>query len=139
MPYAETAAHGAVVKIGNAASPEVFTAIPGVHNGPTGAGWTPRIIEAIHHGSNTVKKYASFVDTGEITFSVYYDSTDTYHQALRDAAKNKTQTNFQVVYNEAGDEQFAFAAFVSFDSDADPEGWNVRNITLSINGDITVT
>lgn len=140
MAIEETLAHGAAVKIGDAASPEVFNAIEGVFNGPVGGGWTPRMAEALHHSRTTVLKRATVLDTGDVTFSIYYDSSDVYHAQLRDAAKNKTLTNFQVVFTDAGDEQYAFGAYVAFNvEDTDPEGWNVRNISLSIYSDITVT
>lgn len=138
MTLTETAAHGLTLEIHNGASPGTYAELLGVHNGPSGGGWSPRIIEAFHHSSTTVKKYATVVDTGDVTFSLYYDSTDTVHQQLRDAAKNKTQSLFRVTLTETGAEVLTFNAFVSWEYDADPENWNMVNVTLSINGDIGV-
>lgn len=130
-------AHGAQIKIGDGASPEVFTAIALINSGPDGPDVSQNIIEAFTHDSNFPTKKATYVNTGTVTFSVLYDSTDTQHIALRDAATNSTRTNFQVVLNETGAEQLDFSAYVTFAWANDPSDFSQANITLDIDGAIT--
>jgi len=139
MTYDATAAHGAVIKMGNAASPEVFTAINGVHNGPSGPGFEPQMIEQRHHGSNDPVQKPTIVKKTPVTFDILYDSTDTTHAALITAAKNQTRKNFQEILTDQGAEQYAYAAYVGASLKAEVEGFNVYSITLSIDGAITIT
>lgn len=139
MTVVVTAAHGVDIKIGDGASTEVFTEIDGVHNGPSGPGFEPSIIEGRHHGSTATVKKASYVSVTPISFSIYYDSTDTQHLALIAAAKAKTRKNFQMVLTDTGAEQYAFAAYISAVYKGEVEGFNVYDITLNVDGDITIT
>lgn len=139
MTYELTAAHGAQIKIGSGTSPETFTAIKGVHNGPNGPSWDTNVIEARHHGSNVTFKKPTYVNTGSVTFSVYYDSTDTQHQQLLTDAAAMAKRNFKVIINDPGDEEYHFAAFIGLTFRGDVDGWNVYDVTLNIDGDITVS
>lgn len=131
MNLVETAAHGAEVAIQDNATTPAYNALLGVFNGPNGGGTTPRPIEAFHHGSTVVKKKASVVDQTPVTFSMYYDSTDMYHQQLRDASLNKTVEAFQITYTDTGAEISTFTAVVAFDRSADPGDWNIVQVTLT--------
>jgi hypothetical protein len=139
MPYAISAAHGATVKIGNAASPEVFTAIQGIHNGPQGLDDVWNIIQARHHGSTSTHQKRTFKEPSSLTFDIYYDSTDAQHIALLAAARAGTRKNYQLVITDAGAEAFAFAAYASASLSAEVEGFNVYSITLAVDGDVTVS
>jgi len=139
MAVAITAAHGVVIKVGDGASPEVFTAIDAVHNGPNGPGFTPQMITARHHGSDDSFMKVSTVDKAPVTFDIYYDSADTQHAALITAAKNGTKKNFEMILTDTGAEKYAFGAFVQATFSGQVDGFNVMSIQLSIDGAITVT
>lgn len=139
MTYNETAAHGTKIQLGDGATVETFSDINGVHNGPNGPGFMPRIIEAFHHGTTVVKKRATVVDQEPVTFDIYYDSTDTNHIALLTAAKNKTLMNFKEILVDNGAEQYAYSAYVGMKFSGQVEGFNVYSVELSISGDITIS
>lgn len=139
MPLNITAAQGAVVKIGNAASPEVFTAIEGIFDGPQDFGFTPNIIEARHHSSTATFRKVTNVDAGAPSFSIYFDSTNTQHALLETSAKNKTRKNFQVIFTDAGAEQHAFGGYIDFKIGAPVDGFNTARIVITIDGDVTIT
>lgn len=139
MAYELTAAHGAEIKIGNGSSPETFAAIKGVFNGPNGPAWDTQMIEARHHGSDVTFKKPTYINTGAVSFSVYYDSTDTQHQLLLTNAAAMTSTNFQMVITDPGAEEYHFAAYIGMTYRGDVEGWNVYDVTLNIDGDVLVS
>ena len=138
MTVEPTAAHGCVIKLGDGATPEVFTEIDGVHNGPSGPGWNPLMIEGRHHGSTTTIKKASYVNVDPITFSIYYDSSDATHAALIAAAKAKTRKNFEMTITDEGAEEYSFSAFIGASFKGEVEGWNVYDITLTPDADYTI-
>lgn len=139
MAIEATAAHGCVIKIGNGASSETFTEIDGVHNGPSGPGWDTQMIEGRHHGSVNPTKKATYVNISPVTFSIFYDSTDTQHQLLLTNAAAKTRTNFQMILTDEGDEQYAFAAYIGMSVKAGVEEFNVMDVSLNIDGTVTVS
>jgi hypothetical protein len=138
MTVAVTAAHGVVIKLGDGAATEVFTAIDGVHNGPNGPGFTPAMITARHHGSSDTFMKVSTVDKSPVTFDVYYDSTDTVHAALVTAAKAGTRKNFEMTLNDTGDEKYSFAAYIQASYTGQVDGFNIYSIQLNIDGAITI-
>lgn len=139
MTVVVTAAHGVDIKIGDGATSETFSEIDGVHNGPSGPGFEPQMIEGRHHGSTSTVRKASYVSVPPITFSIYYDSNDTNHLAIVAAAKAKTRKNFQMVLTDTGVEQYAFSAYIGVVYKGEVEGFNVYDVTLNIDGDITIT
>lgn len=139
MPVSVTAAHGVQIKLGDGASPEVFTLVDGVHNGPNGPGFAPQMISARHHGSNDTFMKVSTVDKTPVTFDVYYDSADTNHAALITAAKNGTKKNFKVILTDTGAEEYAFGAYVQASYQGQVDGFNIYSIQLNIDGAITIS
>lgn len=133
------AAHGALIKIGDAASPEVFTTIDDVISGPDGGGITPNIIRAFPHSATAEIKAVTHVTYEPISFSVLYDSSDTQHAALITAAAAKTKKNFQIVGTDAGAEQMAFGAYIGMNWSKNPDGWDEMSVTLEIDGAVTLT
>jgi hypothetical protein len=135
-----TEAHGAAVKVSNmAASSPTFTAIALIESGPSGPSLSPNMIEAYTHDQNLPHKKPTYVTTSPVTFTILYDSADTQHAQLRDAAKAKTRLDFQMVLDDTGDEQLAFSGYVGFEWMAEPGDFNKVNITIEIDGDITIT
>lgn len=139
MTVAITAAHGCEIRIGDGATSEAFTKIDGVHNGPNGPGFDPQLIEARHHGSTSTFQKVTTVRKSPITFDIYYDSGDTQHGALLTAARNKTRKNFRMYLTDTGGEIYHFAAYVGMIFKGDVDGFNVYSVTLTIDGDITVS
>ncbi len=136
MPYALTAAHGAELKIGNGASTELFNELQGMHNGPNGMSDEWNIIQARHHGSTSTFQKRTFKEPSNLTFDLFYDSSDTHHAALMAAARSGTRKNFELTLTDNGAEVFEFSAYVSATISADVEGFNIASITLSIDGDV---
>ncbi len=139
MTWSASAAHGVKIKIGSGTSVETFTEISGVHNGPSGPGFEPQMIEQRHHGSNDPVQKPTIVKKTPVTFDILYDSGDTHHGLLISAAKDLTRKNFQMVLTDTGAEQYAFAAYVQAAFKGEVEGFNVYSITLNIDGAITIT
>jgi hypothetical protein len=139
MTVAVTAAHGVIIKLGDGATPEVFTVIDGVHNGPNGPGFTPAMISARHHGSSDTFMKVSTVDKTPVTFDVYYDSTDTVHAALVTAAKNGTRKSFEMIINDTGDEKYTFGAYVQASYTGQVDGFNIYSVQLNIDGAIAIS
>jgi hypothetical protein len=131
-------AHGTQLKVGDGASPEVFTSIACVFDGPTGGGFTPQFIEARHHGSPDIIRRVSIVDKPAISFKVYFDSTDVQHSALVDAAKDGEKLNFQYVLTDFGAEEFHFAAYPSITFESPVDGFQTMGVTLAVDGPITI-
>lgn len=118
------AAHGAVLAMGDGASTEVFNTITQIIAGPNGGGYTSETIEAFPHDSAVVIKKVSKVTPTPITGTINYDSSDTYHAAMRAAAKAKTVGNWRLTMNDAGAEILDFSGIVSrFEVTNDPEGF----------------
>jgi hypothetical protein len=134
-----TAAHGCVIAIGDGATAEAFTEIDGVHNGPNGPGWEAQIVEGRHHGSTETVKIASYVNVTPITFSVYYDSGDTNHALLRSNAAAMTRTNFEMTLTDTGVEKYGFSAYITCTFKGDVENFNIMDVSLAIDGAVTVT
>jgi hypothetical protein len=139
MTLTPTSGQGNAIKLGNGASPEVFTDIEGVFNGPTGPGFQQSMLELRHHSSTSTVKKPTTVNVTPCSFSIAYDSTNTNHTALETASKNKTKKNFKVVFTDAGAAQYAFSAYVDFQPQGPVEGWNEAAVTLHVDGDITIT
>lgn len=135
-------AFGTLLKIGDGVTPtEGFADVDGVRdlNGPSQSIET---IDTTHHTSpgNYREVIPSFKSAGEISFNLLYDSTDAEHILLRDAFKNREKTNFKVVFTDAGDEQLAFAAYVTqFEYAAPIDDALTVAVTLTITGDITIS
>ena len=133
-----TAAHGVVIKLGDGATPEVFTPIDGVHNGPNGPGWTPQMISARHHGSSDTFMKVSTIDKTPVTFDIYYDSTDVVHAALIAAAQSGTRKHFQMELQDEGGEVYLFGGYVQASYQGQVDGFNIYSIQISIDGAVTI-
>jgi hypothetical protein len=131
------AAHGTELKIGDGSSPEVFTAIGCIFEGPTGGGFAPQFIEGRHHGSPDIVRRVSIVDKPAINFRAYYDSTDVQHSALVSAAKDGEKLNFKYVLTDDGAETFSFGAYVSVSFESPVDGFQTVSVTLAVDGAIT--
>lgn len=130
MTAEASSAHGAKVEIGDGASAEVFTEIKLITSGPDGGGIEPKIITATVHSQKGDLKRATGVTYNPFTFTVLYDSSNTEHAALRDAATLNTLKNFKITKKDKGEEVVTFAAYVGVDFADNPDGWSEMSVTL---------
>jgi hypothetical protein len=133
-----TAANGIVMKMGSGTSPETFTEIANVFNGPSGPGWSPQMIEARPHGSTAPTKKAVGVNIKGVNFSIYYDSADAIHQAMLTAARNKTLKHFTQTLVDGGAEVYSYSGYLSMEFKGEVEGFNVYDVTIEIESSVTV-
>lgn len=136
MAVAITAAHGVKVAMFVSGS---FTDIDGVHNGPNGPGFAPQMISARHHGSEDTFMKVSTVEKTPVTFDIYFDSSDSVHLALREAAKNATRSQFRITLQDTGGEVYTFHSYPAMTYSGQVDGFNVMSVSLAIDGGISVT
>lgn len=141
MAVNPTSSFGAVLSLGDGASPEVFAAIAGVTD-ISGPNLGVDTAETTAHSSSSTSR--TFVATlrkeRTLSFTLNYDSADTTHAALATAANAGTEKNFTLVLADTGAEAYAFAANITdFTTEAPVEGVNTKSVTLQITGDITIS
>lgn len=132
---------GAQLKIGNGASPEVFSAIEGIRNlqGPT---MDREMIDATHHASagGYRQKLVSFKDGGTVTFDLLFDSTDTEHALLFTEYAAGSLVNFQQVMPDTGAQQFAYAGYVKTITPSAPiDDVLTYAVTIEVSGNVTIS
>lgn len=133
------AAHGTQLKVGDGATPEVFTAIGCIFEGPAGGGFAPQFIEGRHHGSVDIVRRVSIVDKPAINFRAYYDSSDTQHSALVTAAKDGEKLNFKYEFTDTGAQIASFGAYVSVAFESPVDGFQTISVTLAVDGEIVLS
>lgn len=139
MSLTETTTEGFVLKLSDMASSATFTEIEGL-TAPDGPTRTREILEARHHSSTAIIKKTGKLDPGQMTFQLYFDSTNTQHLALQTGFGNATALDFQAVFSDTGAQQLAFTAYVSqFKQSAPVDGFNMMDVTLTLSGDVTIT
>lgn len=134
-----------VVKIGDSATPEVFTTIPGIINvsPPT---QTRAKIPVSALADTTVRTKVGKIDNGDWTFQYHWIPANAVQESLYEDFFAGTFRNFRVYYPdddgvaEAGgfDEIPSHILSISRDQLAD-DGTIVRTVTLAVDGDITDT
>lgn len=139
MTVAPKAAHGTIIEVQTDDSPLTWEAIDGVQNGPTGPSFTPQFLSTRHHGSEHTLQQVSTVEKGPVSFDILYDSNDTIHDMLKDAAKAGTSLIFRETLQDTGGEIYVYTAYVTFTPNSPVEGWVTANIQLTIDGDVTVS
>ena len=134
-------AKGTLQKIGDGASPELFTTIGQVRSisGPT---TTATVQDVTTHSTagNWMEKLATLIDPGTLGFPINYDSADATHQFATGMWADMialTERNFRTVF-PASIGYLSYASYLTghgFDCPVD----NVlqANIELTINGAIT--
>lgn len=137
-------ATGTLLKIGDGASPEVFTNIGQVRD-ISGPGFAMSVEEATHHGSSWKEYVPGMLEGGEVSFEILLDTDDATHYQASAASLysdmiNRRKRNFKMVLPDANTTTFAFAAYVtSFEVGAPVEGLLTASVTLQITGNVTVT
>jgi len=130
-------AHGAVVKVGDGASPEVFTSI----SGPTSIEFTPpqpERVDVTNHDSLAREYLQGLSGEGEMTFDVQYDQSVASHKTVRDLHGVSTTTNFQMHFADGTYVSFAATVSVTFTHGVATEA-QIMAVTLAISGAVTYT
>jgi len=134
---AQTESQGTVFKVGDAASPEVFTAVGEVKEigGPSGSA---PVIDVSNLSSTKREKIMGLPDEGQITLSLNYDAADAQQDALRAARTARTATNFQIVTSDSPVETLSFTAYVlEFSLNFAVDEVVGLTVTLEIDGAVT--
>lgn len=132
-----TPALGVLLKRGNGASPETFTAIAEVFdmNGPNVKLDTT---ESTHLADSWKGFKAVLLDGGDVKFTVNFiptDATQSVTSGLIDDMINKSLKNFQIVWPDSVNTVWPFAAYVtSFSPKAPLAGMLRADVTLKLDG-----
>lgn len=138
MSSAALEAQGMELKIGNGASPEVFTAISEIKtfSGPSGSA---TVIDVTDLSSAAKEKRMGLADEGQLSFTINYIPTDTQHALLRAQRASREETNFKLVFtDDSPSTTWSFSAFVTgFAVSGAVDAVVEANVTLEITGAIT--
>ena len=133
------AAYGTLLKIGDGAGVESFTAIAEV----TEVGWGGLKVgtaDITNHGSTSAFKeiVATTVDPGQVKFSVNYlpnTLTQAYTTGLMRDIINRNKRNFQLTFPSGTPNTITFAAYVTgFDQKGPVDGKLAADFTIDITG-----
>lgn len=110
------AAKGTLIKRGDGAGPEVFTAIGGITSISLPGIEVPTI-DATDHDSTLAKFLAGLPDGGSVNVEALYDAADDEQTGLRADALAGTLRNFKIIVPdatvEANRSTFSFSAYVT--------------------------
>lgn len=130
---------GTTLAMGNAASPEVFTAIGEVRS-ITGPGGSASVIDVTNLSSVAKEKMMGLADEGQVTFEIYYIPTDTQHAALRAARAARTLVNFELSYADSPPTVDSFSAYItSMSINNQLDSAVTASITLEVTGAVTTS
>lgn len=134
-------AYGTLLKIGDGASPEVFTAIANIAS-LSGPNITVNQIEVPVHNSGTgyIDKIAGLKDAGEISMDLNYDPNSTTHTNLFSKMNSGSVDNYKVeIAASSPAKTFTFAGIVTEMSHEFPvDGVATCSVTISISGAVTL-
>lgn len=136
-----TSAFGTTLKIGDGATPEVFSAIAEVTN-VGGPGMSLETIDVTSDSSpGGWKEYVGgLLDGGEIKLELNFAPGNATHQALAAAMGSRAKKNFKLVFPDTPATTWSFAAFVTnFEPSAPADGKLGASATLKITGQPTLT
>lgn len=135
---------GTVIKIGNGADPEVFTAIGQIKD-ISGPSFELGTEDASHHGSTWREYVPTLLDAGEVSFEIAFDPADSTHYSttagsLWHSMQNRIKRNFQLILPDPGAFQIDFSGYVtSFELSEPVEGLLTAQITIKLSGSVTIT
>lgn len=128
----ENLARGFQLKISDMATTPAFTVIKNLF-GPSGPNRSRESIPFDHHGLTAEGYLLGKIQNGTFSFSIYYDSTDTQHQALRDGPDDGTVYDWKAIFTDAGAEIADFSGFVSnFGMQSDVDGLVIADVEITI-------
>lgn len=138
MSSAALEAQGMELKIGNGASPEVFTAISEIKtfSGPNGSA---TVIDVTDLSSGAKEKRLGLADEGQLSFTINYIPKDTQHTLLRTQRDSRALTNFKLVFtDDSPATTWSFSGYVQgFAVSGAVDNVVEANITVEISGSIT--
>ena len=130
---------GVLIKVGDAASPEVFSLIPEIvsFDGPGGSASEIDVSDL----ASTAKEFRlGLKDEGDFTFEMMYLPNDTQHQLLQTARTNRTLTSFEITLTDSPASVMTFSAFVrEFSLSGSVDDVIRGNVGLRISGAVTIT
>lgn len=133
---AEFDAYGTILKRGDGGGPEVFATIAQVTN-ITGPGLSADVVDVTAHDSPSGFRefVATLVDSGEVSFELVFDPDHATHIALRTDETSRLLRNFQLIFPDATNTQWDFAAFVTnFEPSAPVDGALTASLTVKLTG-----
>lgn len=132
-------AQGMVIKLKDGASPETYNTIGEVTSigGPDGSASEIDVTDL----SSTAKEFKMGInDEGSVTLEMMFVPSDVQHAALRTHKSARTLAQFQILFTDSPQTQWAFSAYVTALSvSAAVDAALTGSITLRITGVITET
>jgi len=141
---AATAGIGTLLKIGDAATPEVFTTIAEVLD-ITGPGLTSDLVDITNMDSaaSWEESLPTILRSGEITFSVNFLPTNTTQSStagLINDFENRTNRNFQLVFTDTPATTWSISGYVTNVSPSAPVAAQLTmDVTIKLTGQPTLT
>lgn len=128
---------GMTLGVGDAASPEVFSAISEISN-IDGPGGQANEIDVTDLDSTAKEFILGLQDEGDITIDINYIPGNTRHAALRADRSAGTQRNYRISFTDSPVTTWTFAALVKgFSISNGVDGKTTASVTLRVSGAIT--
>lgn len=122
---------------GDAASPEVFTAVGDVVS-ISGPAIAKDEIEVTALDSTSKEFISALDDPGELTLELNWNPQDNQHVNLRSDAEGNTVRNYRIVWNDVSSTQVDFAGEVmEFNIDTSPNDAVKASVRVKITGSLT--
>jgi predicted secreted protein len=126
-------AQGTLIKLGNGASPEVFTTVPGDQDISYAPPMPDEIDVTSHSSAGGYREYlAGLLGKGKVATKVFYNPAEATHVNLRQA--HGTYNNFQMVFKGSPTETVTFSALVNITLDDAVAKAREMAVDLSITG-----
>jgi hypothetical protein len=130
-------AKGTQLKVGNGASPEVFTLIPHIRSVEGPPLERDELESTTHDTPENLRDWVpGLLDIGLISFEFQWVPGQALHAQLISDAMTGTERNYQLVYPDAGNWTISFRGFVKSISPAAPfDQLLTRSAQIRIKGD----
>ncbi len=118
-------------------SPNVYNTIPDITeiSGPDGSASE---IDATDLGSTAKEFKIGLKDEGQISFTINYIPTNTYHAQLRTDRDNRTLRSFQLSFTDSPATVWTFSAYImGFSITNGVDALTQASVTLRISGSIS--
>lgn len=110
-------AFGTLLKIGDGASPEVFTTVAEVREVPVPGLEGATIDVTTHESPGGIREHiANIPDLSDLSFDIFYIPSNATHDentGLLKKTLTRAKTNFKVVYNTSSPKVCSFSAYVT--------------------------
>lgn len=136
-----TSGFGTILKIGNGATAEVFTAVSEVVN-ITGPGESLETIDATHmqSPSNYREFIPSLLDSGEVTLDLNFLPGTAGQTVIRTALTGRTKKNWKLVFTDSALTTYKFAGYVTaFEPSAQIDDKLSASCTIKVTGPVTLS